>query len=111
MDSQRFASSRLLGRSKSSRTRRAHDRDLADVDAGGRPLAPPYELPEARLIRVAVPAQVQAVKSAALDIAQLWRASTRHAFEGYFDRGYRVVSFYRQPREPRGYYVLQAADG
>jgi len=52
-------------------------------------------LPDAREVRVEIPADVQAVKTERPDLAAAWRASTRRAFCHYFGRGYRVTAYLR----------------
>lgn len=73
----------------------------APAEAGGAPLvnasvergevvephAPSLEL-EAPRVRVAIPADIQALKTKAPDAAQAWRRVTRAAFEAYLPRGY-----------------------
>ncbi len=57
-------------------------------------------------LKLAIPADVQAVKARDPGLAAAWRAATRTAFEVYFARGYRVEEFVRG--EPVGWYVLRA---
>ena len=59
---------------------------------------------DAPRVRVAVPADVQALKRASLDVARDWRAKTRAALEAYLARGFRVVEFVRE--EEGGCYLL-----
>lgn len=53
-------------------------------------------LPDAPLVRVEIPANVQALKTADLDLARAYRASTRKAFEHYLGGGWRIEDFYRE---------------
>lgn len=48
---------------------------------------PDLEL-DAPTVRVAVPADIQALKARAPEVAREWRRVTRHAFESYFASGY-----------------------
>jgi predicted GNAT superfamily acetyltransferase len=66
-------------------------------------------LPDAGVVRVAVPADIQALKAQDPATARGWRASTRRAFEHYLARGYTVTGVergdgnavtYRLEREP-----------
>jgi predicted GNAT superfamily acetyltransferase len=82
------------------------DAPVVNADAGGSPLEPPFALPEIPALRVEVPADVQALKAQALDVARSWRSSTRHAFETYFARGYRVPRLDFHPESRRSFYVL-----
>lgn len=77
------------------------------VNAGtGGPLEPPFELPDAAALRVAIPADVQAVKATSAATAQRWRRSTRFAFEAYLGRGYRIPHLIHDREAERSYYVL-----
>jgi predicted GNAT superfamily acetyltransferase len=53
------------------------------------------ELPDAPRVRIEIPADVQALKAADLDLALAYRASTRKAFEHCLDGGWTIDSFYR----------------
>jgi predicted GNAT superfamily acetyltransferase len=66
------------------------------------------ELPDAQVVRVEIPANVQAVKAERPDLAALWRAVTRRAFETYLGRGYLVAGFYRDATTGRCFYGLAA---
>ena len=65
------------------------------------------DLPEAPRVRVEIPADIQAVKTARPEEAAAWRETTRRAFETYLARGYRVEAFYRDPAEGRCFYGLE----
>ncbi len=52
------------------------------------------DLEEARLL-VAIPADVQRLKAASLDLALAWRAETRSALTTYFGRGYTATALVR----------------
>ena len=92
-------------------------RALRDRRAGsadpfrGAPVANPgaaiLDLPEAPRVRVEIPADIQAVKTARPEEAAAWRETTRRAFEIYLARGYRVEAFYRDPAEGRCFYGLE----
>src|SRR5690606_32017350 len=68
-------------------------------------------LPEAPLVRVEVPADVQALKAATLPEAVRWRASSRRAFEHYLGRDYAVAGFYRDAESRCFYWLVRAAEG
>lgn len=68
-------------------------RRFADAPAIGPGQDPP--LPDGPLVRVEIPANIQALKAADLGLARACRASTRRAFEHYLGRGWRVEAFYR----------------
>jgi predicted GNAT superfamily acetyltransferase len=59
-------------------------------------------------VRVEIPASIQDVKAADLDLARAYRASTRRAFEHYFGQGWRVEGYYRDPDGGRCYYGLRS---
>jgi predicted GNAT superfamily acetyltransferase len=66
---------------------------------GAAPAVRPGEegpLPEGPLVRVEIPANVQAVKAADLNLALAYRASIRTAFEHYLGEGRRIDAFYRE---------------
>lgn len=65
--------------------------------------------PTAETVLVEIPAQVQAIKAADIELARQWRAQTRELFEGCFAAGYTVTEFISQAQDNlrRSYYVLQ----
>lgn len=68
--------------------------------------------PEAPILRVEVPIDIQEVRRASPETATLWRASTRRTFEAGFERGYEIETFYREiaredPSLQRSFYVLR----
>ncbi len=63
-------------------------------------------LPSGTAVRVEIPASIQDVKVADLDLARAYRASTRRAFEHYFGQGWRVEGYYRDGE--RCYYGLRS---
>ena len=65
-------------------------------------------LPGRSAVRVEIPASIQDVKAADLDLARAYRASTRRAFEHYFGQGWRVEGYYRDPDGGRCYYGLRS---
>lgn len=60
---------------------------------------------DADRVRIAIPVDIQRLKTQALDLAADWRARTRAAFEAYLGRGYRVVELVREGE--RSCYVLE----
>ncbi len=58
-------------------------------------------------VRIAIPADIQAVKQAAADTARTWRSATRHAFQTYLGRGYRVTGFARSDPGETYYYIMK----
>ena len=87
---------------------------LPDFDAlaarfAGAPVAN-LALPEEPLVRVEIPASIQAVKADEPDAAYAWRLSTRRAFREYLAWGYRVETFWRDPERACCYYGLCAPD-
>jgi predicted GNAT superfamily acetyltransferase len=77
------------------------------VTPGGAPVVneagPLGALVDAAVVRIEVPADVQAVPA---EVAQRWRASTRDAFVHYLGRSYAVAGFEREPISGRCFYVL-----
>jgi chorismate synthase len=82
--------------------------------AGGRAGGPIVEtatdpLPDVDRVRIAVPADIQALKAQDAAAARAWRVSTRRAFEHYLARGYAIAGVergkgnavtYRMERQP-----------
>ena len=62
--------------------------------------------PEATMVRVEIPADIQSLKSAFPDVAGAWRAATREIFQHYLQHGYRITRFVRDPEWERCFYVL-----
>ncbi len=65
--------------------------------------------PTAETVLVEIPAHVQAIKAADIELARQWRAHTREIFERCFAAGYTVTEFISQVHDDlrRSYYVLQ----
>ena len=84
------------------------DRATAIVDlacaTGERPL------PSAPRVRVAAPADVEALKAADSSRARAWQRMQRLAFTHYLGRGYRVSGFEHRPPPADSYYVVTKAD-
>ena len=82
----------------------------ASIDDSALP-APPAGFVEsdASLVLVEIPADIQTVKQADMDLARAWRAHTRDVFQHYFDNQYIVTDFTRREDaegHTRCYYVL-----
>ncbi len=87
---------------------------IPNVDADGRPRTDPFELPPSPALRIETPSNLQAVKTADLDAAKAWRASTRRAFEAAFAAGYAVRGLLREEKDGkihRSFYALTADSG
>ncbi len=82
------------------------DAPIVNADAAGAPREVPFELPDSPRLRLEIPVDIQAVKTDSMAVAKRWRASTRFAFEAYFERGYRIPRFLHDPRSRRSFYVL-----
>ncbi|HYX24238.1 MAG TPA: hypothetical protein VFC23_08815 [Thermoanaerobaculia bacterium] len=104
----RLASERVARALRDKRARSEEPFRQAPVANPGGELRELPELPAAPRVRVEIPEDVQAVKTARPEAAVAWRESTRRAFEEYLARGYRVEAFYRDPAERRCYYGLEA---
>lgn len=63
-------------------------------------------LPETPAVRIEIPHNLEAIQNASLELAATWRAVTRKAFLWYFDKGFSVAAFYRNPETNRCFYVL-----
>lgn len=77
--------------------------------AAGAPVAGSAAEPAdgAPLVRVEVPADIEAVQRESLEEAARWRRVTREAFLAWMGRGYRVVGFLREPGSGRCFYLLR----
>jgi predicted GNAT superfamily acetyltransferase len=64
-------------------------------------------LPDVGEVRIEVPADLHAVKNESLDVAKLWRETTRRAFTYYMDRGYLVTGFQCEAESGRCFYLLE----
>lgn len=64
------------------------------------------ELPELPSVQVEIPYDIQPIKTNSLELALLWRNSTRRAFLWYMERGYRVDGFRLDTETCRCYYLL-----
>lgn len=94
----------LAGRAPSSDG--AADAPIIPIEPGD---AEP-DLPDTPTVRVAIPAEIQRVKTEAPQRASDWRWVTRRALLYYMDRGYWVSGFQCPPEAEHCYYVLEAAE-
>lgn len=67
--------------------------------------------PPAARVRVAVPADVEALKAADPARARAWRRAQRRAFTWYLANGYRVAGFEHRPAPADSHYVVTKAAG
>ncbi len=79
----------------------------APLEPGGFPSA--GALPDAVVVRVEIPGDLQDVLARSRDLALRWRETTRRAFLWYLARGYAVSAFGRDTASDRRFYVLTAA--
>jgi predicted GNAT superfamily acetyltransferase len=87
----------------------ANTRSEADVESDVRnaPIAgPATELPDADLVRVEIPADIDAVLARDVSVAATLRKSTRRIFTHYMDRHYRVAGFSHLTPDDRYFYIL-----
>lgn len=64
-------------------------------------------LPDAAVVRVGVPSDIQTLKAQDPAAALAWRASTRRAFEHYLALGYTVTDLERRVGDPPAVYRLE----
>jgi predicted GNAT superfamily acetyltransferase len=79
---------------------------IANALTTGDGASPPAELPDADVVRVEVPANVDAVIARDLAAAARLRATTRRIFTHYMDRHYRVSGFSHLMPGDRYFYIL-----
>ena len=81
---------------------------IVNTMAGPNPQPRPVagELPLAPAVRVEIPPDIHALKAVSLQQAVAWRATTRHAFLFYQQRGYEVAAFHREASSGRCFYLL-----
>ena len=100
-----------LARLEDRRAQPAPGFSVLDLEAGAalpRPSAPLLDRDEPAL-EVAIPAQIQELKRADLELARTWRAATRAVFQHYISRGYAATDFKRGAE--RGVYRLERGGG
>ena len=85
---------------------RLADAPRVNSDDQGRPRTDDFPLPDAPVLRIEVPYDVQTLKTDDPDQARDWRTATRRAFVDTMGRGYRIRSLVRDGG--RCYYVLEA---
>lgn len=73
----------------------------AEWRGSGEPQPAEPDLPDAPVVQVVVPADIQALKEQVPTLARAWRSATRRALQHYLGRGYRVSGFL-----PSGSYFL-----
>lgn len=86
----------------------------ATINDAGLPEPPPdYVSRPSNLMLVEIPAGIQAIKRADMDLARRWRMHTRDIFEKMFESGFIVTDFVPHEDEqghPRSYYLLTYQD-
>lgn len=75
----------------------------------GDPAPASQPLPLAPLVRIEIPADIEAVRLGSLELARGWQASVQRAFLRYLGLGYRVVGFERGREAGRCHYLLSSS--
>jgi predicted GNAT superfamily acetyltransferase len=95
----------------------AHDADARDAPivntlapAGTRSTASAPELPDAHVVRVEVPGDIEEVIARDLAAATRLRETTRRIFTHYMSTGYRITGFSHLVPEDRYFYILSRND-
>lgn len=83
---------------------------VVNCGPGGEPRSDADAFVEHPLVRIEVPADIDAVRASSMDLAVRWRDAIRSAFTYYLARGYRVVGFLRDLEAGRCHYALAAPD-
>ncbi|MGD2135860.1 MAG: hypothetical protein PVF27_06855 [Gemmatimonadales bacterium] len=87
-----------------------HDAESAALVFAADDPAEDADLPEAAVVACAIPADIQALKSAEPELARRWRRATRRALQHYLGRGYRIVAFERVPQGGGAYLLVCRSD-
>ena len=69
------------------------------------------DLPDAPVVRIEIPWDIEQIKAEAMDLGRQWRATTRRACLSYLDRGYGVDGFYAETNTQRCFYYLILRQG
>ena len=64
------------------------------------------ELIEQPQIRIEVPENILSLQQSDIELASLWRTSTRRAFLFYMNKDYHIHRFFRDPMSRRCFYIL-----
>ncbi len=65
------------------------------------------DLPDAPIVRVEIPADIQRVKKKSSNEGSRWRINTRRVFNHYLAHGYVVDAFYRDRETNRCFYLIK----
>jgi len=84
----------------------ARDAPIANAVAPGSARGPSAKLPDADVIRVEVPPDIDAVIARDVSTAAMLRESTRRIFTYYMDRSYRITGFSHLTPDDRYFYIL-----
>lgn len=86
----------------------ARDAPIANALAfdAARRTGPAAELPDVDVVRIEVPADIDAVIARDISTAASLRESTRRAFTHYMDRNYRITGFSHLMPDDRYFYIL-----
>ena len=71
------------------------------------PIPSDNPLPDDPKVRVEVPQDILLIQNTSVKLAGRWRENTRRVFTHYFNGGYSVEAFFRDPESHRCFYVLQ----
>jgi hypothetical protein len=96
-----------LSNSQGSRDPRISASPIAnteDVPGGVEPVE--ADPPDASVVRVEIPWDIELIKAESMELGKRWRASTRHACSWYLERGYRIDGFYADAETKRCFYYL-----
>ena len=72
------------------------------------------ELPDAPIVRIEIPNDIDKIKAHSMPLGERWHHCTKRAFLSYLEKGYTVDGFYREQGTDRCFYHLaktQGADG
>jgi predicted GNAT superfamily acetyltransferase len=80
-------------------------------EVGGAVIPVEVDLPNAPLVRIEIPRDIEQIKVDSMDLGKQWRKSTRRACTWYLERGYGIDGFYADPENKRCFYYLAIRQG
>jgi predicted GNAT superfamily acetyltransferase len=80
-------------------------------ESGGNVLPVERDLPNAPVVRIEIPWDIEQIKVESMELGRQWRATTKRACLLYLERGYGVEGFYSEADTKRCFYYLVLRQG